>query len=191
MPIKIFIDQGHNPTGYHNAGAQGFGLYEEDINYQVGVYLANLLENDYRFSVMLSRPSPTTVLGTDVTTSLMERVNMANAWGANYFISLHCNANPNPAINGAEVYIYQFYTQANWLAEQVLEGIVTYTDLRDNEVRLNQSLYVLRRTNMPSILVEMGYLTNYHDSVILRTQQWQIAYGIYIGILNYFGFYPL
>ncbi len=191
MAIKIFIDQGHNPTGFHNTGARGNGLMEEDITYQVGVYLANMLNNDYRFEAMLSRPTPTTVLGTNNTTSLAERVRLANEWPADYFISIHANANVNPNINGTEVYIYQYNTQANWLAQDILDEIVELTDLNDNGVRVNQSLYVLRRTNMPALLVEMGYLTNYHDAMILRDQQWDIAYGIYLGILRYFGLEPL
>jgi len=191
LAIRIFIDQGHNPSGFHNAGAVGNGLNESEVNYRAGVYLGNLLANDYRFEYMLSRPTPTTVLGTNNTTSLAERVRMANEWPANYFISLHCNANPNPAINGSEIYIYQFGTQANWLAQHIMNGIVRNTRLRDNGIRQNQSLYVLRNTNMPAVLVEMGYLTNYNDAMILRDNLWNVAYGIYLGILNYFGFLPI
>ena len=69
LAIKIFIDQGHNPTGYHNAGAEGFGLHEEDITYQVGAYLADILDSDPRFEVRTSRPTPTSVLGTSNATS--------------------------------------------------------------------------------------------------------------------------
>lgn len=191
MAIKIFIDQGHNPTGFHNTGARGNGLIEEDITYQVGVYLANMLRNDYRFEVRLSRPTPTTVLGTNNTTSLAERVRLANTWPANYFISIHANANENPAINGAEMYIYSFYSQAHWLAQHIMNGIVHNNALRDNGIRENKSLYVLRRTSMPAVLVEMGYLTNYNDAMYIRDNQWNIAYGIYLGILSYFGFPPL
>jgi N-acetylmuramoyl-L-alanine amidase len=190
LAIKIFIDQGHNPTGFHNTGARGNNLIEEDITYQVGVFLADMLENDPRFEVRLSRPTPTTVLGTNNASSLAERVRLANTWPADYFISLHGNANVNPAINGAEVYIYELFTQANWLAQSVMEGILEYTDLENNGIRVNKSLYVLRNTNMPSILVEMGYLSNANDAVILRDNQYQIALGIYNGILDYFGFGP-
>lgn len=191
MAIKIFIDQGHNPTGYHNTGARGNGLVEEDITYQVGLYLAYLLENDPRFEVRLSRPTPTTVLGYNTTTSLAERVRLANSWPADYFLSIHANANENPNINGTEMYIYQYNTQANWLAQSIINAITYYTALSDNGIRENKSLYVLRRTNMPAVLIEMGYLTNYHDSQILRDQQWQIAYSIYVGLLNYFGLSPI
>ena len=188
MAIKIFIDQGHNPTGYHNTGAVGNGLVEQDVNYLVGTYLANLLNNDSRFDALVSRQTPTTVLGTTNASSLAERVRMANNWGANYFISIHGNANVNPAINGTEIYIYQYGTQANWLAERVLKGITQAVGTKDNGIRLNQSLYVLRRTQMPSILVEMGYLTNVNDAQKLRDNPYGFAYGMYQGILEYFGF---
>lgn len=188
MAIKIFIDQGHNPTGYHNSGARGYGLFEEDINYQVGVYLAEMLNNDPRFEARLSRPTPNTVLGTNNSTSLIERVRMANEWPADYFISIHSNANPNPEVQGSEVYIYRKYTQANWLAEQVLDGVVEAVGTKNNGVRVNSSLYVLRKTKMPSILVEMGYLTNQSDAEKLRDNQYQFAQGIFNGIMRYFGF---
>ncbi len=188
MAIRIFIDQGHNPSGYHNAGATGNNLNESEINYQVGIYLADLLNNDPRFEVRLSRPTPTTVLGTNNATSLAERVNMANSWPADYFISIHCNSNPNPAVNGTEVYIYQFGTQAQWFAEQIMRGITQAVGTRNNGIRTNPSLYVLRRTQMPSVLVELGYLTNSSDAQKLRDDQYQFAYGIYQGILSYFGF---
>jgi N-acetylmuramoyl-L-alanine amidase len=113
---------------------------------------------------------------------------MANEWPANYFISIHCNANPNPAINGTEVYIYEYNTQANWLAVQVMNGITQTVGTRNNGIRLNRSLYVLRRTTMPSILVELAYLTNLSDAQKLRDNQYQFAYGIYLGIMRYFGF---
>ena len=190
MAIKIFIDQGHNPTGQVNAGAVGNGLHEEDVTYQVGIYLADLLRNDSRFEVRLSRPTPTTVRGTSNASSLRERVEMANSWPADYFISIHCNSSPDPNLNGTEVYISRFNTQANWLAQHVMEGITQAVGTKNNGIRLNPSLYVLRRTNMPSILVELGYLTNTDDAEKLRDDQQGFANGIYQGILSYFGFSP-
>ena len=187
MPIRIFIDQGHNPQGV-NAGAEGFGLREQDVNYAVGMELARLLNNDPRFTARVSRSTPTETLGTSNSTSLQRRVQMANSWPADYFISIHCNANTNPAINGTEVYVYQQNTQSYWLAQHVLEGIVDTVGTRDNGVRLSPSLYVLRRTTMPAILVELAYLTNGMDALKLRDEQPAFALGIYRGILSYFGF---
>lgn len=191
MAIRIFIDQGHNPVGYPNAGAVGNGVFESDVNYQVGIYLGNLLDNDPRFEVRLSRPTATTVLGTNNATSLATRVQMANSWPANYFISLHCNSNPNPAINGTEIYLYQYGTQANWMAQHIMTSIVQRVGMKNNGIRLNPTLYVLRRTTMPSLLIELGYLSNPSDAQKLRDNQYQFAYAIYIGILNYFRFAPV
>ena len=190
MPIRIFIDQGHNPQGV-NAGAEGNGLREQDITYNVGVILAQMLNSDPRFTARLSRNSPTESLGTSNATSLQARVSMANSWPANYFISIHCNANPNPAINGSEVYVYQEGTQSYWLAQHILNGVVQQAGTRDNGVRLNPSLYVLRKTTMPAVLVELGYLTNQADAQRLKNDQWGFAQGIYYGLLSYFGFRTL
>lgn len=190
MAIKIFIDQGHNPSG-PNTGAEGNGLREQDITYEVGVMLADMLRADPRFEVRLSRNTPEVVLGTSNATSLAARVNAANSWPADYFISIHCNANTNPAINGTEVYVYRENTQPYWLAQHVLNGITQQVGTKDNGVRLNPSLYVLRRTSMPAILVELAYLTNTEDAMKLQNNPDGFARGIYDGILSYFGFLPV
>lgn len=186
MPIRIFIDQGHNPSG-HNAGAEGNGLREQDVTYAVGMCLADLLNHDPRFTARVSRPTEDTVLGTSNLTSLQDRVYLANSWPANYFVSIHCNANANPEINGGEVYVYREYTQAYWLAQHILNGLTEWTGVRDNGVRVNPSLYVLRKTAMPAVLVELGYLTNEADARKLAENPRGFAWGIYTGLLSYFG----
>lgn len=187
MAIKIFIDQGHNPMGV-NAGAEGFGLREQDITYNVGMYLANILRQDPRFEVRTSRNSPEEILGTNNSTSLARRVELANSWPANYFLSIHTNANTNPAVNGSEIYVYQEYSQSYYLAEYILSSIVKNLGTKDGGVRARPSLYVLRKTNMPSALIELAYITNPSDSEKLRNNQYEFAQAIYEGLLIYFGF---
>lgn len=186
MAIKIFIDQGHNPSG-PNAGAEGNGLREQDITYNVGIYLADILRKDYRFEVRTSRTTPTESLGTTNATSLAERVNRANSWPADYFLSIHTNANDNPAINGSEMYVFRENSQAYFVAQHILNSIVRRLYTRDNGVRVNPSLYVLRRTTMPAVLLELAYITNPADAQKLANDQYQFAYAIYEGLLSYFG----
>lgn len=187
LAIKIFIDQGHNPRNI-NAGAEGFGLREQDITYNVGMFLAELLNQDPRFEVRTSRNSPDEILGTSNSSSLAERVKMANNWPADYFLSIHANANTNPDINGTEMYVYKENSQSYFLAEHILENITNILKTKDNGVRVRPSLYVLKNTNMPAVLIELAYITNQKDSEKLRNNQKEFARGIYDGLLSYFGF---
>ena len=146
-----------------------------------------MLVSDGRFDVMVSRNSPDQILGFDTRSSLAERVRMANEWNADYFISLHTNANENPRINGSEIYVFQQDSEAFYMAEYVLNSIVNIVGTRNNGVRINASLYVLRYTYMPSMLIELGYLTNFQDAEKLANNQYGFAYAIYLGLLEYFG----
>jgi N-acetylmuramoyl-L-alanine amidase len=188
LAVKIFIDQGHNPTGKHNTGAQGNGLFEQDITYLVGLYLSQMLEKDPHFETMLSRETPETSLGIDNSTSLSERTFMANSWQADYFLSIHANASENTSANGTECYVYAENTTAYYLAENILDSIVFALGTKRNGVLSNPSLYVLRNTVMPSVLIELAYITNIQDSIKLRDDQHQFADAIYRGLVNFFGF---
>lgn len=97
--IKVFIDQGHNPTN-PNAGAEGNGLREQDIVYEVGRRLAILLNANPNYEARLSRNSPTEILGTSIAESLRLRVDAANSWGADIFISIHANASEISTASG-------------------------------------------------------------------------------------------
>ncbi len=74
------------------------------------------------------------------------------------------------------------------LAEHVMEGINQVAGTANNGIRENPALYVLRNTNMPSNLVELGYLSNLSDANKLRDDQYGFAYGIFLGLMRYFGF---
>lgn len=178
---KIFIDQGHNPSGV-NTGAEGNGLREQDVNYAVGVYLAELLAENGGYEVALSRPTPETSLGNSNAESLRARVDAANAWGADYFISIHCNAAENPAANGTETYVFSRASAAFPMAQAIQMQITDMLGTKDLGVKENPSLYVLRRTEMPALLVELAFITNAADAELLRNDRYRFAYAIYRGI---------
>ena len=74
-----------------------------------------------------------------------------------------------------------------YLGLDIVDEIVRRVGTRNNQVRINPSLYVLRKTNMPAVLVELAYISNEEDAEKLRDDQYQFAYGIYVGLLNYLG----
>lgn len=187
MPIKIYIDQGHNPSGY-NTGAEGNGYYEQDITYEIGRRLYNLLLTNPEFTPRLSRPTPETILGTNNSSSLVERVRQANSWPADIFISLHNNAATNPNATGNEALVYgPSATVANDLAARILEQLTLTTGLRNRGIVDRPGLYVLKETSMPAVLVEMGFITNSYDADLLANSPYLFATGIYRGILAYYG----
>ncbi len=184
MAIKIYIDQGHNPSA-PNTGAEGNGLREQDITYQVGQRLAELLRQNGNFDVRLSRPTPTTQLGTSNASSLRVRVEEANSWGADYFVSIHTNASGQATANGTEVLVYTEPSRASNLAEDILENLTNITGLASRGIKERPGLYVLRKTNMPAVLVELGFITNRADAIRMRDNPGLFAQGIYQGILEY------
>ena len=186
MAIKIYIDQGHNPSS-PNAGAEGNGFVEQDITYEIGVRLAELLRSNGNFDVRLSRPTPTTSLGTTNSSSLRARVDSANAFGADYFVSLHTNASTNSSVSGSEALVYDEPSIASELGEDILLWLNRTTGLRNRGIVERPGLYVLRKTSMPAVLVEMGFISNASDAQLMNNSPELFAEGIYNGILQYTG----
>ena len=186
MAIKIYIDQGHNPLN-PNAGAEGNGYREQDIVYRIGVELARLLRANGDFEVRLSRPEPDTQLGSSNSTSLRLRVDDANTWGADYFISLHTNASSIPTATGSEAFAFSRPSPAFSLGEDLLVGLANATGLRNRGMQVRTNLYVLRKTAMPAVLVELGFISNPDDAMLMVERPDLFAEGLYDGILTYTG----
>lgn len=183
--IRLYIDQGHNPHSF-NTGAEGNGLREQDVTYAVGVALAKLLESDPRFEVRLSRPKADTLLGTNNTTSLKARTDDANQWGADYFISIHCNAHSTSSANGVEAFAYATGGNGFALGSRIVEALVRETGFRSRGMKVDPDLYVLRNTAMPAVLVEIGFITNTTEAALMASDPGRFAQGIYNGILTFF-----
>ena len=186
MAIKIYVDQGHNPVN-PNAGAEGNGLREQNIVYRIGQVLAALLRANGNFEVRLSRPTEQTQLGSSNASSLAARVNDANAWGADYFISLHTNASDLAAATGSEAFAFSTGSRGFALGEDILAGLAAETGLQNRGMFTRPSLYVLKRTSMPAVLVELGFITNPRDAELMNEQPALFARGVFDGILAYTG----
>lgn len=184
MP-KIYIDQGHNPVN-PNAGAEGNGFREQDLVQRIGVLTANELRAN-GFDVRVSRPTIETQLGTSTATSLAARVNEANSWGADLFVSLHTNASELSTVSGTEGLIFRRGGDAERAAEAMVRQVSFATGLRNRGVTVRSNLYVLRRTRMPAVLLELGFITNPGDAELMAYSPGLFASGITNGILEYYG----
>ncbi|MBE7011833.1 MAG: N-acetylmuramoyl-L-alanine amidase [Ruminococcaceae bacterium] len=181
---KIFVDAGH---GGPDPGAVGNGVTEEYVNLNVARYLAQDLRNA-GYDVMEYRTTPTENVLSDKNADLRNRASMANSWGADYFISIHTNSSTNPSAQGAEAYVYRLGGEAERLGESILESISDRLGSINRGV-MAANFAVLRRTRMPAVLVELGYLTNPTEALNLNSPAWQraVAEAIAVGIISEIG----
>ena len=182
---KVYIDPGHNYSGA-DTGAVGFGLKEQDVTVQVAQKLKSMLK-ERGFEIKMSRENITDNIESGLSASLAARANAANAWGADVFVSIHCNA-ANSKAYGCETYCLTDTGSAGRLARLVQEHLPEETGRYDRGVK-TANFAVLRRTNMPAILVETAFIDNYDDNQFLASDagKKKLATGICKGLCDYFG----
>ena len=182
--MKIYIDPGHNYSGA-DTGAVGNGLREQEITYCIAKRIREKLE-EAGLTVRMSRNSLNDNVGNGtVRSSLSARAEDANRWGADLFVSVHCNAGGG---SGTETYCYQGGISSGFkLAQKIQAGLVRQTTMEDRGVKVNPSLAVLKQTKMPAVLTEVGFIDHAGDAKVLgsRDGQERIAEGIAQGICDH------
>ena len=179
----IAVDPGH---GGANPGAVGQGgTRESDNNLAVATKLRDKLVQAGA-KVVMTRNSDQTVApeGSLLGEELQARLDIAQANHADIFVSIHSNSNPDPSIAGAMT----FYPSgaSNALAQEVQSGIIRQTSAVDKGTE-PATFYVLRNSPIPSILVEMGFVTNASEAARLQDDSYRnkIAQGTFDGIVRY------
>ena len=169
------IDPGH---GGKDPGAIGIGrMYEKHVVLPIAQQVAQILERQ-GIQVKMTRSG-------DYFISLQGRVQMANRAGANLFVSIHANSvgMRRPDVNGLETYYYQ---SGRGLADTIHRNVLRRVNIRDRRVR-RARFYVLRKSSMPAVLVETGFVTGREDAPKLANPNYrrQMAEAIASGILEY------
>ena len=90
-------------------------------------------------------------------------------------------------MSGVEAYSYARDTRAFRLGEDIVDNLVEATGLRDRGMKVRPGLYVLKKTNMPAVLVEIGFISNPGDAALMRDDPELFAQGIYNGIVEFTG----
>jgi len=191
-PFIVVIDPGH---GGWAPGASHGGVVERELVLIIAHKVMQLLDNNPSISGYMTRWDNTGVFN-------QRRAEFANELGADLFVSIHANAaelSPgviNPEPNGVETW-YNFgeleqssnnRLTSRQFAEIMQRHLRNRTGAADRGLRYGAGLVVLRDSNMPSALLEIGFLTNPAELARLTTpaHQWQIAHAIYDGIVETF-----
>ena len=171
----IVLDAGHGGT---DVGANYGGVYEKDINLAVTLKVAEILKG-YGYNVITTR-------STDTTVNLYDRAPIANAVDADIFVSIHSNANPNTEVYGLSTYCFPNSRRGSLLAQYIQDAAAAATGAKNRGV-YQENFVVLRETEMPAALVEMGFMTNEAELKKLCDSDYQdkMAQGIADGIVQY------
>jgi N-acetylmuramoyl-L-alanine amidase len=145
--LTVVVDAGHG--GIDRGGAPGQRVAEKPYTLDVAQRLAATLRSN-GMRVVLTRDG-------DYFVGLRQRCDIANAQRNAIFVSIHFNGAPRSGADGIETYYYT--GQSASLAASVHRQVLAATGLEDRHVR-RRGFFVIRRTSIPSILVELGFLSN-------------------------------
>ncbi|MBQ8782890.1 MAG: N-acetylmuramoyl-L-alanine amidase [Clostridia bacterium] len=189
----IILDAGH---GGLDGGAVGLDKTEEkDINLQITIKLKSILEL-YGYKIILTRSNDDSIHDENAKTVRQQKVSdihnrekIIKSYPDAIFISIHQNKFYDSSVSGAQV----FYSKNNELsvnlAQNISSSIVTHIQ-PDNPRQIKKSgteIYLLYHSQVPSVMVECGFLSNYNDLSKLKNDAFQkrLALAIAEGIVNY------
>ena len=172
----IVLDAGH---GGENPGATYQGRREKDDTLRLALAVGSILEQRGQ-RVYYTRT-------TDVYESPAQKAAEGNQAGADYFISIHRNSSPYPnQYTGVESLVYNQYGTAARMARNI-NSQLEKVGFANQGITERPNLAVLRRTRMPAVLVEVGFINNDADNALFDSRFNEVANAIATGILESIG----
>ena len=184
----IILDAGH---GGKDGGAESRdGLVERDLVFSVTQLVAQNLRMQ-GFHVVLTRPDAQDLASPYAQNrkreDLAKRVDILNTTENAIAISIHANAINNARWSGAQVFYDAKSLENKALATHIMNSIEENIAGMTREVRPISNIYILRHSQIPTALVEVGFLSNVNEATLLADENYQrlMAYAIFEGILSY------
>jgi len=183
MAYKITINAGHGNKGIGNSssngidtGAIGASGYKEYIETKE---IADLVSTKLQFNNI-----ETLVIQDG---DLWDVTNVSNNWKSDYFISIHCNAFSANS-HGVETFSLNTTGQGRVLAQAIHKELVPATGLYDRGLK-TANYHVLRETDMPAVLIEVGFISNPKEEALMKDSSWdeKVSSAITRGICNFLG----
>lgn len=185
----VVIDAGH---GGNDPGKIGInGAEEKEINLQIAEKLAKYLKaNDVR--VIMTRESDEGLYDADASNKKVQdmkrRIALIEEAAPQITVSIHQNSYPEEYVHGAQVFFYTGSREGEELAESIQRQLVEKVDPGNKrQVKANDSYYLLKKTGVPIVIVECGFLSNGEEAEKLCSDEYQeeLAWAIHMGILQY------
>lgn len=187
--MKVFLNPGHDTKYDSGAINPNSGLRECDVAAHVGALVKHYLElAGCECELMQSDNLAPTSKGRSYYPDRqgLTVTETANDWDADIFVSIHCNSAEAEDACGTETFAYALDGgEGEKLATCIQDQIVDALNTVDRGVKANPKLFVLRYTAMPAVLVELGFISNESDEVLLTDRQDDFARAIARGVTDY------
>lgn len=187
--ITIVIDAGHGGVDPGKVGING--SLEKDINLEIAKKLQQFLEAE-DIEVVLTRDTDAGLYDEDASNKKVQdmkrRVALIEATGPVLTVSIHQNSYHEEYVHGAQTFYYQGSEQSKALAEKIQRALLNEVDKNNTrDAKANDSYYLLKKTSVPIVIVECGFLSNSEEAQKLSTDYYQekLAWAIHLGIIQY------
>lgn len=187
----IVLDPGH---GGPDPGAVKGEAIEKDISLSVSIKLRDYLQQQGAL-VLMTRETDIDLADEDLkgysrrkVQDLKRRVALINDSEADFFTSIHLNAIPSSKWKGAQTFYSGHFKESKRGAKFIQEELRRNLENTNREAKTSDSIYLLKKSEIPGVLVEIGFLSNPTERELLRQEayQEQVAASIYQGIMRYY-----
>lgn len=186
----VVIDVGHGGKDPGKVGVNG--ELEKDINLAIALKLEKFLKQS-DVSVIMTRHEDIGLYDEDAgnkkVQDMRRRVEFIEESGADLVVSIHQNSYRDSSVRGPQCFYYGSSSEGERAAliiqEQLNEGMEIE---RSRSAKANSSYYMLKRSSVPTVIAECGFLSNGEEAVLLTNEKYQekLAWNLYLGILAYF-----
>lgn len=187
--ICIVIDAGH---GGDDPGKVGInGANEKDINLQIAEKVKTYLEAS-DIEVIMTRTSDEGLYDPNASNKKVQdmkrRIELIDEAAPKVTVSIHQNSYPEEYVHGAQVFYYTGSNEGKRLAEHIQAQLIEKADPGNKrQIKANDSYYLLKKTDIPIVIVECGFLSNSAEAEKLCDEEYQdrVAWAVHLGILQY------
>lgn len=185
----VVLDAGH---GGDDPGKIGInGALEKDVNLAITLLVKQYLEeSDIR--VVLTRETSEGLYDAGASNKKVQdmkrRIGIIEENSPDVTVSIHQNSYPEEYVHGAQVFYYTGSEEGKALAEKIQRRLVEGVDPENKrQVKANDSYYLLKKTRVPIVIVECGFLSNAEEAEKLCTEEYRekLAWQIHLGIVQY------
>ncbi len=185
----VVIDAGHGGNDPGKIGVDD--SLEKDLNLIIAKKVQKILEQQ-GITVVMTRETDAGLYEEQTSNKKVQdmknRCALINETRPDCVVSIHQNSYHEEYVNGAQVFYYGTSQEGQKLAEILQEKLVSYVDPENHrQAKANESYYLLKKTEVPIVIVECGFLSNWEEAKKLQEDSYQnqIAWAVAMGILSY------